>query len=49
MAEIRLKTVECAQFEFDHHFWSNLSQIWLKCFQTCRFPSEAADNKPAMG
>jgi hypothetical protein len=48
-SEIRLKTVEYAQFKFDHHFWSNLSQSWPKCFQTGRISSEAADKKPAMG
>jgi hypothetical protein len=49
MAESRLKTVEYAQFKFDHHFWSNLSQIWPKCFQTGRILSESEGKKPAMG
>jgi hypothetical protein len=49
MAEIRSKTVGYAQFQFDHHFWSNLRQIWSKFFQTGRILSELANKKPAMG
>jgi hypothetical protein len=49
LAEIRSKTVEYAQFKFDHHFWSNLRQSWSKCFQTGRILADAAHKKPAMG
>jgi hypothetical protein len=49
MAEIRSKTVEYAQFKFDHHFWSNFRQNWSKCFQTGLILAETAHKKPAMG
>jgi hypothetical protein len=48
MAEIGLKTVEYAQFEFDHRFWLNFRQNWPQYFQTGRFSPKSVHGKPAM-